>query len=437
MHVDVEQIDTCVRRLTVEVPADKVNPELEVIYRNLQKRVKLPGFRPKKVPRRILENHYRHAAEQEVFQKLVPNALSEALTQESLRSVSEPQIDQMEVTKDQLLRVVATVQIVPDFVIGDYQAWQLERRIAEVTETDVDDGLEQMRERHATLEAVTGRPVQAGDFVIIDYQGFSDGRPVPGLGGANVSLEVGAGMMLAEIDRGLVGLEQGAEKTIPVHFPDNHRQANLAGQTVQVRVQIVEIKEKILPELDDEFARADAEADSLAALGVRVRQELEAAARQQADQVLRDEIFDRLVAENPIEVPDILVQDQMRRFYLRHKQQEMGRELTEAESQVEVESLRETLAEPALKAVRGQVLLHRLGEDAGITVSADEVQAEVVAMAARTAQNPGALKQAMERNGALEALESGLRERKIFEAIMADMHIADKRVQVEATVPGA
>ena len=145
---------------------------------------------------------------------------------------------------------------------------------------------------------------------------------------------------------------------------------------------------------------------------------MEAAARQQADQVLRDEIIDRLVAENPIEVPDILVQDQMRRFYLRHKQQEMGRELTEAESQVEVESLREALAEPALKAVRGQVILRRLGEDAGITVSADEVQAEVVAMAARAAQNPDALKRAMERNGALEALESGLRERKIFEAIM-------------------
>ena len=411
MHIDVEQIDTCARRLIVEVPADKVNPELEAIYRNLQKRVKLPGFRPGKVPRRILENHCRHAAEQEVFQKLVPNALSEALMQESLRSVSEPQIDQMEVTKDQLLRVVATVQVVPDFVVDDYHAWELERRIAEVTETDVDDELEQMRERHAPLEAVTGRPVQPGDFVIIDYQGFSDDRPVPGLAGTNVSLEVGAGMVLAEVDRGLVDLEQGAEKTIPVHFPDNHQQANLAGQTVQMRMQIVEIKEKILPELDDEFARADAAADSLAALGVRVRQELEAAARQQADQVLRDEIIDRLVAENPIEVPDILVQDQMRRFYLRHKQQEMGRELTEAESQVEVESLREALAEPALKAVRGQVILRRLGEDAGITVSADEVQAEVVAMPARASQNPDALKRAMERNGALEALESGLRER--------------------------
>lgn len=435
MDINVEQIAPCVRRLTIEVPVDSVNRELEAIYKNLQKRVKLPGFRPGKVPRRILESHYRHSARQEVFQKLIPDALSEALTKESLHSVGEPQIDQMELEKDQPLRFVATVEIIPDFEIGEYHTWEFERGIPEVTEADIDEALVQVRERHAALEAIEGRPVREGDFVIIDHKGSLDEQPLAGAEGTNVALEVGAGVFLTEIEQGLVGMEQEAEKIVPVRFPEDHRDANLAGKTVQFWVRVAEIKEKILPELDDEFARTYEDVDSLTALRMRLRQELETAARQRADEALRQEILARLVVENPIEVPEVLVQEQMRRLHLHQKRQETGAELTEADYQVDVDSLREEFAEPALEAVRGQVILHRLGEESSVTVSQEEVDAEVASLASRTAQNPEALKKIMERNGALNGLEARLRERKTFEAIMANMQIADKIVSPETTTP--
>ena len=137
MKVDIEQVDTCVRRLTIEVPADRVDREFNTLYTNLQKRVKLPGFRPGKVPRHILENYYRQSIKEEVLKQLVPNVLSEALTQEGLHSVGQPQIDAIDLDTNQPLRFVATAQIIPDFTLGDYSDWRFERRIPAVEEQHI------------------------------------------------------------------------------------------------------------------------------------------------------------------------------------------------------------------------------------------------------------------------------------------------------------
>ncbi|MCZ6876481.1 MAG: trigger factor [bacterium] len=437
MQVEVEEIDPCVRRLTIEVEADKVDRELGQVYNNLQKRVRFPGFRQGKVPRRMLENQYRHSAEHEVLQKLVSEALSAALVDKALRYVGEPQIDPMTLSQAQPFRFVATVQIIPDFDIADYHAWTFERRLAPVHDDDIDKALDRVRGRHAALETVAGRPAQEGDFVIIDYQGTLDERPLEGAKGTNVSLEVGAGMFFPEIEQCLVGMTQGAQKTILVSFPDDYQEPKLAGQTANFQVSVSEIKEKILPELDDEFAQAYEEADSLAALRARLREELEETARQNANAVLHNEILAELVKANPIEAPDILVEEQMRRMYLRHKQQEMGQELTDEDYHVDVDSLREAYAEAGLEAVQGQLILSRVGEEAGVEVRQEEIDTEVASLASRMGQNPEALKQAMERNGTLSALESGLRQRRIFEVIMANVQITDKVVAPETLTPEA
>jgi trigger factor len=435
MKVEVEQVATCVRRLTVEVPVERVNRELEGLYRDLQRRVRVPGFRQGKVPRRILERQYRHSVEQEVLQKLVPEALSEAIIKESLQAVGEPQIDQMTLLKDQPLRFVATTQIIPPFELAEYRSWQFERRLPVVKETDIDTALERLRHRHAALQTVTGRAVQAGDFVIIDYQGFLHDRPMQGGAGTGVTVEVGAGGFLAEIEQGLLGMEPGGEKVLPIRFPEDYRDRAIAGKEVQFRVQVTEIKEKVLPVLDEEFVRANEEVDSLAALRERVRGELEEVARRSADEVLRREILARLVAANPVEVPDVLVNEQMVRTYMYQKRQELGRELSEEDLQhTDLDSLRAAFGESALEVVRGQLILRRIGEEAEVTVSAAEVDAEVGSLAARMAQNPEALKKSMERNGSLQTLEASLQERRIFETILANVQVTDKIVS-EETAP--
>ena len=426
MKVEIEHVATCVRRLTIEVPADRVNHEFNAIYSDLQQRVRMPGFRQGKVPRRLLESYYRQSVEQEVLRKLVPEALSEALIKESVASVGEPQIDQIALVKGQPLRFVATTQIIPEFTLADYHGWQFERRIPEVTEAQVAQALETVRGRHAILQTVAGRVVQDGDVVIIDYAGFLDEQPIPGFTGTKVAVEVGSGQSLPEIERGLVSMAQGSDKAIAVHFPADFRSPRLAGKVGQCRVVVTEIKEKHLPDLDDEFARgAYDDVDSLVALRVKLRQELEKAARQQADAVLQYDILTRLVAEHPIEVPELLLHEELRRVYLQHRRQERGGQLTEADYQVAPESLREPFGAQALEAMRGQLILRHIATEAEITVEPAEVEAEVASLAGRTAQNPEALKRTMERNGTLRALEAGLLEAKVFAKIMADMQITD------------
>ena len=323
MKVEIEHVATCVRRLTIEVPADKVNHEFSAIYNDLQQRVRMPGFRQGKVPRRLLESYYRQSVEQEVLRKLVPEALSEVLIKENVASVGEPHIDQIALVKGQPLRFVATTQVIPDFTLTDYQGWQFVRRIPEVTEAQIDQALENMRARQAILQTVEGRAVREGDVVILDYTGSLDGQPIPGFTGTKVSIEVGSGQSFPEIEQGLVGMEQGSEKVIPVHFPEDFRNAAVAGKVGQCQVVVTEIKEKHLPDLDDDFARGVYDdVDSLAALRTKLGQELEKVARQRADAVVQQEILKQLVADHPIEVPEVLLNEELRRVYLQHKRQE-------------------------------------------------------------------------------------------------------------------
>jgi trigger factor len=427
-----------VRRLTIEVPADKVNHEFSAIYNDLQQRVRMPGFRQGKVPRRLLESYYHQSVEQEVLRKLVPEALSEVLVKENVASVGEPQIDQIALVKGQPLRFVATTQVVPDFTLTDYKGWQFVRRIAEVTEAQIDQALENLRARHAILQTVEGRAVHEGDVVILDYTGSLDGQPIPGFAGTKVSIEVGSGQSFPEIEQGLVGMEQGSAKLIPVHFPEDFRNAAVAGKVGQCRVVVTEIKEKHLPNLDDDFARGIYDdVDSLAALRTKLGQELEKIARQRADAVVQQEILKQLVAAHPIEVPEVLLNEELRRVYLQHQRQEHEGQLTEADYAIAPESLREPFGEQALESLRGQLILRHIAAAAEITVDAAEIEAEVTALAARTAQNPEALKGTMERNGTLRVLEASLLEAKVFAKVMADMHITDITVGEDTGVSKA
>jgi trigger factor len=233
-------------------------------------------------------------------------------------------------------------------------------------------------------------------------------------------------------------MEQDSDKVISVYFPEDFRNAAVAGKVGQCRVVVTEIKEKHLPDLDDDFARGVYDdVDSLAALRTKLGQELAQVARQRAEAVVQQEILKQLVAVHPIEVPEVLLNEELRRVYLQHKRQENGGQLTEADYYVAPENLREPFGEQALESVRGQLILRHIAAAAEITLEATEVEAEVVALAARTAQNPEALKRTMERNGTLRALEASLLEAKVFAKIMAEMHITDTIVSEDTAVSQA
>ncbi len=433
MKVEVEQTNPCERRLTIEMPVERVQREMNAIYGGLQKRVKVPGFRQGKVPRSILENHYHHSVEQEILQKLIPEALSEAMTQENLQAVSEPQIDHVDLAKDRPFQFVATTQIIPEIVLSDYSSWTFTRHVPPVTDEQLEQAMQQLRERHAELRTVSGRAVHEHDFVIADYQGTFEGTDIPAIHGTNATLEVGAGQVLPEIEQGVVGMMEGEEKNIPITLPEDYRDAALAGRIIEIRLTAVELKEKVLPNLDDEFARAYEDADSLDFLRERLRSDVEAAIGERADAEVRADILKRLVDENTFEVPEVLVHDQMRRAYLQGIRAVKGGQLDEADFNVDVAAMDETFSTQAREMVRGQLILRHIGAQAGITVTPEEVDAEIARLANRMAQNPEALKQTLQRNGTLVGIENGLQDDKIFASILADVQVSDSAAERATT----
>ena len=431
MKVEVEQTNSCERRLTIEMPAERVQREMNAIYGGLQKRVKVPGFRQGKVPRSILENHYHHSVEQEILQKLIPEALSEVMTQENLQAVGEPQIDHVDLAKDRPFQFVATTQIIPEIVLSDYSSWTFTRQVPPVTDEQLEQAMQQLRERHAELRTVSGRAVREHDFVIANYQGSFEGSDIPAIHGTNATLEVGAGQVLPEIEQGVVGMMEGEEKNIPITLPEDYRDTALAGKIIEIRLTVVELKEKVLPDLDDEFARAYEDADSLDFLRERLRSDVETAIGERADTEVRADVLKRLVDENAFDVPEVLVHDQMRRAYLQGMHAVKGGQLDEADFNVDVAALDETFSTQAREVVRGQLILRHIGAQAGITVTPEEVDAEIARLASRIAQNPEALKQTLQRNGTLNGIESGLRDDKIFAAILADVQVSDSTAERE------
>lgn len=433
MKVEIEQTNPCERRLTIEMPVERVQREMNAIYGGLQKRVKVPGFRQGKVPRSILENHYHHSVEQEILQKLIPEALSEAMTQENLQAVGEPQIDHVDLAKDRPFQFVATTQIIPEIVLSDYSSWTFTRHVPPVTDEQLEQAMQQLRERHAELRTVSGRAVHEHDFVIANYQGTFEGTDIPAIHGTNATLEIGAGQVLPEIEQGVVGMMEGEEKNIPITLPEDYRDAALAGRIIEIRLTVVELKEKVLPNLDDEFARAYEDADSLDFLRERLRSDVEAAIGERADAEVRADILKRLVDENTFDVPEVLVHDQMRRAYLQGIRAVKGGQLDEADFNVDVAAMDETFSTQAREMVRGQLILRHIGAQAGITVTPEEVDAEIARLASRMAQNPEALKQTLQRNGTLVGIENGLQDDKIFASILADVQVSDSAAERATT----
>ena len=302
-----------------------------------------------------------------------------------------------------------------------------------VTDEQLEQAMQQLRERHAELRTVSGRAVHEHDFVIANYQGTFEGTDIPAIHGTNATLEVGAGQVLPEIEQGVVGMMEGEEKNIPITLPEDYRDDALAGRIIEIRLTVVELKEKVLPNLDDEFARAYEDADSLDFLQERLRSDVEAAIGERADAEVRADILKRLVDENTFEVPEVLVHDQMRRAYLQGIRAVKGGQLDEADFNVDVASMDETFSTQAREMVRGQLILRHIGAQAGITVTPEEVDAEIARLASRMAQNPEALKQTLQRNGTLVGIENGLQDDKIFASILADVQVSDSAAERATT----
>jgi trigger factor len=380
MKIDIDELNAVQRKVRVELPADRVAGEFARVYKRLGQRVRVKGFRTGKIPRTVLQGIYGEEVKGEVKTHLVEESLGEIIRERGLRLVSRPEVETDDLSESDAFSFSAVFEIKPEIAVRDYIGMAVEKAKLAVSDAQVDEALDRLREAHAHLQPINDRDIVAqGDFVTLDYEGSIDGKGFPGAKGQNYALEVGSGQALPEFEEAVTGSRLNEPKIAQVRYPENYPNKEIAGKTVQFSLLAREIKHKVLPALDDEFAKDHGECDSLAELRERIRARLAEELRHYQDQELKEKIISQLIAAHPFSVPPSMVERQTRYLLERYQSQTSGQ--SGGDGPPPLEEARKTLEARALRQVQATLLLEKIAEMENITAADKQVQERVDALA--------------------------------------------------------
>ena len=276
MKVSVEEISSIKKKISVEIPEDRIQQEVESFYKQLGREAKIKGFRPGKVPRNILERYFKDYVKSEVIQKLMQESYPQALSEAGLLPVSQPVIDPGEFEEGKPFQYSAVVEVKPEIQLGEYTGLKIEGKKEEVKEEEIEARLKGLQNLHANLKLIPEiRPVRTGDFVTLDYEASLGGSPLEGGKAVDLAVEVGSGQFIPAFEEKLIGLLPEEEREVEVLFPEDYGYQKWAGKTISFHVKIKEIKEKILPALDDEFAKDLGDYSSFEELRAKLTKDIE------------------------------------------------------------------------------------------------------------------------------------------------------------------
>ena len=420
MKVAVEAIEGCKRRLAVEAPVDVVQQEWERAYGRVQKQARLPGFRKGHVPRSLVKVHFSDDVRREVAEHLIPDVYRQALTEAKLDPVNEPDLQEVRLEEGAPLSFVAVVEVKPAIDLTDYKGVEVEHAPVAVTADDLSTTLDHMREQQAQFHAVE-RPAATGDLVVVDYSVAIEGHDPSSQSG--YEFLVGARNVLPEIDDAVIGLKAGEERQVTLRFADDHRREDLRGRGGNATVKVVEVKEKALPVLDDDFAKSLGEFETLEALRTELQKQLETRREHDEQRALQEKVVDAVIARHEFTVPDALVMRQVA-HRIEHARESVRRQGIDPERMPwDYEKLIAELRPGAEKAVRRALLLEAIADKEAIAPTDADVDAEVEKLAQASQRPTPALRRMMEKSGDLEGLRQGIRDRMTLELLVANAKV--------------
>jgi trigger factor len=415
VKVAVEELEACKRRLAVEAPADVVQKEWERAYGRVQKQARLPGFRKGHVPRSLVKLHFADDVRREVAEHLIPDVYRRALSEAQLDPVNEPDLQDVKLEENAPLSFVAVVEVKPAITLGDYRGVDVQHAPRAVTDEDVAAAVEQMREQQAEFRAVE-RPAATGDLAVVDYTLQPDAHEPTTASGYHFVL--GSGAVMPEIDTAAVGMKAGDAKDVALRFADDHRIESLRGKEGTAAVTVKEVKEKILPALDDELAKSLGEFETLHALRAEVRRQLEARAQAEQRRELEDKVVNAVLERHTFTVPEAMVMRQIA-HQVEHARERLRRQGIDPDRVPwDVPKLVAELRPGAEQAVKRALILEAVAQREGLDATDAEVDAEIENIG-RASQRPApAVRRMMEKSGDLDALRLGLRERKTLDFLI-------------------
>jgi trigger factor len=421
MKFDIEDVNATRKTVRVEIPSSDVDTEINRIAADYSRKVRIPGFRPGKAPARVIKQRFKDQILHDVVHDLIPRAVDDALREKGLEAVDTPDVREVTINEGQPLTFTASFDTVPEFDPGDLSAIAFKRASNAITDDALQLALQRLRDRGARHEPVEGRGVDHGDTVTLDLER----RDAGGTPDAHndVSVEIGAKANPPGFDEQLLGLEVGAHKEFALHYPADYAITELANTDVSYTVTVKGLKRRVLPELDDEFAK-DLGVDSLEALTARVREDLEHEARHAAEREDRSELMKQLATRLPFEVPASMVNREVDRRLEDFARRLIDQNVDPRQSGIDWNAFRESQREVSREAVAAALVLDEVTRREKLEVSDAEVEAEVVKYAERTGRTPAAVRAALEKEGGLWRIHAGLRREKSIEHVLGRATIA-------------
>jgi trigger factor len=380
MQSQVETLSPVLVQIKVEVPWQKVNDDLESAYREMQRKARIRGFRPGKVPKDVVKNVMGKSIRSEVTSELIRQGIGAAVEEHKLEPVAYQDLSPASINDGQPLTFTAKLEVRPKIDHVDSAGIEVEREVVGIAESAIDSEIDRLREQGAELiTPEPARPSQANDLVTFDLKVSVEGEERPQLGGTDRRAELGKGNLLPELQSGLQGVSIGEERDVSVNFPPDHGYAELKGKTAIFHLTIKNIQAKVLPDADDEFAK-DLGEDTLAALRASVRTRLEDGARERSDATVREAVMEKLIDKNPVPVPPSLIDQEFRSMLEQYARiQYMHGQNPEFNEEMQKE-----YRERAERKVRAGLLFGAIAKAENISVSDADLEAKFAELAERT-----------------------------------------------------
>jgi trigger factor len=416
---------TCRRELDLEVPAEDVQKAVARVAKEFARVARVPGFRPGKAPVTLIRRRFADDIKGEVLQSLLPERIQEAVKGQNLIPITQPQVDKVDYSEDGPLKFHAVFEVLPEFELGAYKDLEVEIQSAEVTDAEVEKTLEDSREHSAAFIPVEGRPLAKGDFAQLKLAGTPADGGEP-LKADNVLCQLGAEDTLEAFTDNLTGASAGEERRFDVNYPAEYPDKKLAGKTYSYVAEVTAIKEKKLPELDDEFAKAVSDVATLAELRTKIRQGLEADRDRKRGAAIRDAVLAKIVTAHDFPVPEALVENQMHNRLERAVRMLSAQGVDPRAVNVDWEAMRQRQHDPAVEDVKAELLLDRIATAENIEAAEEDVERELAHMAEHSGESAAAVRASLTKQGALDRMKSKLRSEKTLEWLQQNTRVTTR-----------
>jgi len=433
MKTELKELSPTRKQIDIEIESEAVRAAYDSISDRYAKAANVPGFRPGHAPRAVVRTRFKDQIRSELLRELLPDAVQKAIEEHRLEPLGEPELN-LENTEglselgQKPISFNVNVEVLPEIKLGDYKGLGIARRTRPIAEEDVDRVIESLRENSASLEPVEDRGAQLGDTVTASFHGkFLDDPDAEPINVEDVDVVLGGEGVVAEITNNLLEAKADDEKTFPVSYPADFSSKGLAGKNIEYTVKVSAVRIKELPELDDEWAQSlGDEVGSLAELRTKIREDLEAQAKNEAEGRMRADLIRKLVEAHEFELPERLIQHQTEHRFESVVRDMIGQGIDPRNPQLDWDKARDSLKEQAGYDLRGSLLLERIADEEKIEVGDQEIDDEINAVAAASRQTPEQVRAILTKQGGERSIAGRLRNRKALDVLVANARVTDE-----------